>query len=454
MDRILVVVAACAVFGTVFAADGDQLKLVQAVWRHGDRSQTGTFKNDPYKASDWPQGWGQLSPKGMTEHLYLGKRLAEYYVTNLTFIDKSYKAKEVYVRSTDVNRTLISAMSNFIGFYGNGAGTPGTDYPNDPLWPTNYIPIPVHTVKDDTDYLGNPDRYCPRMDAVTNLWPQTKEYQANNEKYKDLLATLTQLCGEPITLDNIWLVYDALFIEKSSGKTDKIDKRLLDLFPNITEVDDLNDDWFDGIGLSPVGNVDFSVEVPRIRGGPLLWALINHMQGKANCITDPHNKKTEHYCRWMEPLKYYVYSAHDITVSALFSAFGFKESNWNETGFPHYSSCVTVELWQKADKSFYVKVLYWPLNEADEKKRTSEDLTTQVSGCEKGCTLDEFTTRSQKYKMDTSPEEYCAKVDDIPGAGTNGQSTAPPSDTTTKSTSLSVAQMFPLVLGKTTILNG
>lgn len=40
MDRILVVVAACAVFGTVFAADGDQLKLVQAVWRHGDRSQT------------------------------------------------------------------------------------------------------------------------------------------------------------------------------------------------------------------------------------------------------------------------------------------------------------------------------------------------------------------------------------------------------------------------------
>ncbi|KAH7701602.1 esophageal gland cell secretory protein 21 [Aphelenchoides avenae] len=148
----------------------------------------------------------------------------------------------------------------------------------------------------------------------------------------------------------------------------------------------------------------------------------------------------------MEPLKYYVYSAHDITVSALFAAFGFKESNWDEKGFPHYSSCVTVELWQKADKSFYVKVLYWPLNEADEEKRTSEDLTTQVTGCEKGCTLDDFASRSQKYKMDTSPEEYCAKVDDIPGAGTNGQSTAPPSDTTTKSASLSVAQMFPLAL--------
>lgn len=58
----------------------------------------------------------------------------------------------------------------------------------------------------------------------------------------------------------------------------------------------------------------------------------------------------------MDPLKYYAYSAHDTTVSALFSTFGFKQSNFNETGYPTYSSCVTVELWQTPDSTYYVKV--------------------------------------------------------------------------------------------------
>ena len=31
------------------------------VFRHGDRSPVGTFPNDKYNESDWPQGYGQLS---------------------------------------------------------------------------------------------------------------------------------------------------------------------------------------------------------------------------------------------------------------------------------------------------------------------------------------------------------------------------------------------------------
>ncbi|KAH7687734.1 esophageal gland cell secretory protein 21, partial [Aphelenchoides avenae] len=128
--------------------------------------------------------------------------------------------------------------------------------------------------------------------------------------------------------------------------------------------------------------------------------IIGHMQGKASCL---NSSNSSGYCRWMNPLKYYVYSAHDTTVSALFSAFGFKQSNWNETGFPHYSSCVTVELWQKPDMTIYVKVIYWPLDEQQEKKRPQEDLTKYVTGCEKSCTLDEFVERSKPYKSKPDP---------------------------------------------------
>ncbi|KAH7693122.1 esophageal gland cell secretory protein 21, partial [Aphelenchoides avenae] len=112
-----------------------------------------TFKNDPHRESAWPQGWGQLTPTGMQQHLWLGQKLAQKYVHSLGFLSGSYRSDEVYVRSTDVNRTLISAMSNFIGFYGRAAKN-GTDYPNDPSWPAYYVPIPVHTVDYDLDYVG------------------------------------------------------------------------------------------------------------------------------------------------------------------------------------------------------------------------------------------------------------------------------------------------------------
>ena len=42
-----------------------ELLLVQAVWRHGDRSPTKTYKSDPYQEGNWTfggSGWGQLSP--------------------------------------------------------------------------------------------------------------------------------------------------------------------------------------------------------------------------------------------------------------------------------------------------------------------------------------------------------------------------------------------------------
>ncbi|KAH7702087.1 esophageal gland cell secretory protein 21, partial [Aphelenchoides avenae] len=311
--------------------------------------------------------WCELQ-KGMQEHMWLGQKLAGKYVQDLKFIDEHYKSNEIYVRSTDFNRTLISAISNFIGFYSKTSKA-GVDYPLDPAWPQGYLPIPIHTVDDRTDFLGNPDRECPRVTALTKLWADDKAVQDAQKQFEPLFANLTKQCGEEITWDNIWNVYDSLFVEKRYNLT--VSPGLDALYSQIKAASDLDTDWIDGIGLTPLGGIDFKIEMPKIRGGPLLWALIEHMQGKVKCVNDSNktSKKTpEHrpgqlvasedysdYCAWMNPLKYYVYSAHDSTVSALFSALGFKQSNWNETGFPHYSSCVTVELWQKPDKTNYVK---------------------------------------------------------------------------------------------------
>jgi len=78
-------------------------------------------------------------------------------------------------------------------------------------------------------------------------------------------------------------------------------------------------------------------------------------------------------CKWMNPMRYFVYSAvkrgkykegenhcfqHDSTIAALFSTFGFPKSNYDRDGLPPYSACVTVELWRRksAGHEHFVKV--------------------------------------------------------------------------------------------------
>lgn len=42
-----------------------ELKFVQAIWRHGDRSPTKLpYPNDPYTEDHWPRGFSQLTDVG------------------------------------------------------------------------------------------------------------------------------------------------------------------------------------------------------------------------------------------------------------------------------------------------------------------------------------------------------------------------------------------------------
>ena len=54
------------------------------------------------------------------------------------------------MRSTDVDRTLMSAVSHLAALYSQSQGT----YPNNPKWPTKWSPVPVHTVDHSTDAVS------------------------------------------------------------------------------------------------------------------------------------------------------------------------------------------------------------------------------------------------------------------------------------------------------------
>ena len=57
----------------------------------------------------------------------------------------------MYVRSTDADRTLMSAYSNLAGMFPNGTNQTYPMYLAE--WPGNWSPIPVHTVDASTDIV-------------------------------------------------------------------------------------------------------------------------------------------------------------------------------------------------------------------------------------------------------------------------------------------------------------
>uniref|UniRef100_A0A914QQU6 acid phosphatase n=1 Tax=Panagrolaimus davidi TaxID=227884 RepID=A0A914QQU6_9BILA len=71
-----------------------ELRFVQAIWRHGDRSPTKLpYPNDIYDESYWQRGWSQLTDLGVEQLEELGTFFNDRYVGK--FVNSSYKPDEV-----------------------------------------------------------------------------------------------------------------------------------------------------------------------------------------------------------------------------------------------------------------------------------------------------------------------------------------------------------------------
>ncbi|EGT34983.1 hypothetical protein CAEBREN_20465 [Caenorhabditis brenneri] len=112
---------------TIFAEnakdfDGMRLEFVQTLWRHGDRAALDELY--PIFESNWTfggGGLGELTPLGMSQMNDLGTMFRRIYVEEQQFLSHRYVGKEIYIRSTNVNRTIISAMSLLYGLFPPGA---------------------------------------------------------------------------------------------------------------------------------------------------------------------------------------------------------------------------------------------------------------------------------------------------------------------------------------------
>jgi lysosomal acid phosphatase len=114
-----------------------QLVLLQVLFRHGDRSPIAPYPGDPYNESTWASygGFGQLTQIGMKQTHQYGCFLRRTYSK---FLTERYEPTRVFVRSTDYDRTIISAQSVLAGLF---------EPRGDQLWneQIKWQPIPIHT---------------------------------------------------------------------------------------------------------------------------------------------------------------------------------------------------------------------------------------------------------------------------------------------------------------------
>ena len=95
-------------------------RSVQIITRHGQRTPNHQLPNDD--RSYWPKdlGPGQLTKQGAQEMKDLGVLLRNKYVRDEKIIRSVYNRDDLYARSSDVDRCLMSGHSLLQGLYPAG----------------------------------------------------------------------------------------------------------------------------------------------------------------------------------------------------------------------------------------------------------------------------------------------------------------------------------------------
>lgn len=299
-------------------------KLVFAIdlIRHGDRTPIEVIPTSPYH---WAQGLGQLTAEGMQQEFQLGTALRKKYVYEYRLLPPNYVKETMYVRSTDFDRTLMSADSLLLGLYPDGTGPHLT--PSDtPALPHAYQPIPIHTVPVDADQIMI-DRVTAHPQAALASIATTPEWEQKNAALKSNYSRWSLATGIAIhSLSQLLLLGDTVFIyQKHHAK----------LPAGLSKADAQQ--------IIAAGHWAFttlyqSKAIANNGGQKLLSTIATYLQQASN-------KQT--------PLRYVLLSGHDTNILSVMSAM---HTPLSEP--PPYASDLNFALYATTANQYYVEVSY------------------------------------------------------------------------------------------------
>ncbi|KAK4872173.1 hypothetical protein RN001_016297 [Aquatica leii] len=332
------------------------LKLVQVLFRHGDRTPTETYPNDPYQ--HWPEGWGTLTKLGKQQMYQLGQLLRKTYKD---FLSEDYFSETVYVRSTEADRCIMSAQTLLAGLY------PPT---KDQTWNSNLLwqPIPVRYIPRNEDNVIAMKKNCSLYDTALKHAYETPRIKKIDEENKDLYEYLSASTGNKMNnIHAVELLYNTLEIEILNNLT-------LPEWTNNVSLDKLRE-----IAKTNFAIFSDTTLMKRLTGGAFLNEALSFMYKKINSTSK---------------LDLVLYSGHDITIVTITRTLGFEQLLK-----PKYGAFIVFELYKNEDEDFEIEVLYGDSFETPPQK-------FEMEFCPTPCTLKNFVDR-YKHVLPKDWEAEC-----------------------------------------------
>lgn len=318
------------------------LRLVIILFRHGARAPVSSYNSDPYKNYQWPDGLGSITNVGKLQLYELGKKYRSYYSN---FLPEEYLEKDVFVRSSDKSRCLMSAYTFLAGLY------PPTERQ---LWHPEipWQPIPVHSLPRGLDNIVAGTKPCKLLDKMYDEQLTEKD---SDPKFTELFDYLTKYTNQSMrSIVPVDYLYSTLQTQQEAGL--KLPEWTKNVFPTRMRLP---------FKLS-LATLAYNESMQRLRIGPMLGEINKYFND------------TKYHVNVERSL--YLYSGHDVTLVALWRALGYEELLE-----PEYGSSLVLELHEDVEQSsFFVKTFY--------RNNTKVDVPMELNlpFCDNPCPYDKF----------------------------------------------------------------
>ena len=344
-----------------------KLVAVVEICRHGARAPTTFMPGDNDKI--WPQGEGELLPEGMRQHYLIGQELRKRYIKDEEFLSFNYYQPEIYVFTTDINRTIMSAQSQLQGLYPAGTGPVlrNTSIESD-------IVPPIHIF--NQDFITNNLKFSalPHFTQVIPVHSDSNErlsflkskeacpYYHALAEYKMSLPDLQKIYDQDPFVTNTIMEVLNLTKKEAQKRIRKISDSLIsNSFMKNPLPQGFNQTFFERVQVLATAIKNYNFFEPdylaRVAGGFLISEVLENLKSAKNESTTK---------------KFFLYSAHDTTL-----AFSLAFLQQNISVLPPFASTLIFEL-RETNGLYFVTVAY-------------NDNFIQIPKC-KGlkCTFEEF----------------------------------------------------------------
>ena len=315
----------------------DQYKFVFQIHRHGARApvynMTKNVKDNKTIYIDiYNEKWDfeeELTEIGKRMHYLIGVHNRNKYIINYTLLSEIYNPNEILVKSTNVNRTIMSIYSQLQGFYpqnslyeiSNEIPDINLIYPHNFIYDEqllnktkesygeffetnsslpNYITIiPVHNINEKLHNINlySPD-YCP---GIKNYLEKAKNCD-EVIKFKENLPT--DLKEKLIKINDTFLNnYKTLFSFMDTLIADLYDDRKLTILEDIN-IEELKKVAFKFLSIDYEKVNYYYNETSIYSMSPMIREILFYMDDIINNNDDQKNK-----------VKYLIFSGHDTNIA-------------------------------------------------------------------------------------------------------------------------------------------